>query len=129
VLFPPHEHFPRECRGGRRCDGDADAELTRFVDQIEKIGASQRIASGQNQLWQRVAELPNLAQKGNALLEPEFHGMWRRNSLGAAVPACQRARLRGVPINIEPSPRVIAWRVVRGGTMAGTCHVSSLLPV
>ena len=100
-------------RSGRR-DGDSDAKRVGFVDQFVQVSARERIASRQNQLRQRIAELPDLAQKYDAFIEGEFHGMGIRRGFRAAVTACQSACLGYFPINIDRSPRVIPGRVMKG---------------
>ena len=66
---------------------NADPEPVGFVDQIEQVLPRQRIAAGENQLRQRLAELDKLTQKRDTLVESQLAGFgsgcasarqWRR---------------------------------------------------
>ena len=104
---------------GRRGDGDTDAQAARFVDQFVEIGAGQRIASGEDQLGQRIAEFGDLAQERDAFLEVKFLRMRRGYGLGAAMPAGQRTGLRHFPIDVERGLRVVAQFVMRRAIWLG----------
>ena len=112
-----------ELRGRRRCDGKADAEPAGLVNQFKQVLPRQRIASGQNELRQRIAEIPDLLQKGHAFLEGEFLRMGVGNRLRAAMPARQSARLGHLPVNVH-------WRlrIVAGLMMSRTNVLETWLP-
>jgi len=88
-------------------------------DQIEQIGASERIAARENQLRPWLTKFPNLAQERNSLTEAELKWIRGRHCFGAAVAASQRARSGGFPVNVDRRPSVISRRVAGGGTVNG----------
>ena len=117
VFLQSQQNVAREGGGGGGRDGNADAQATRFVDQIVQVLALERIAAGEDQLGQRIAKFGDLTQKSHAFLESELHGMRLRDGGGAAMAAGQGAGLRHLPVNIERGLGVITRFRVRGGAM------------
>lgn len=109
------QDFSDERRCSRRGNGNATSQASHRLDQLVKIVPRQQIASRQNQLRKRIAKFKDLAQEGLAFLECQLIWVSRRDRLGAAMPARQRAGLRHFPINVHRRLRVIAQFVVRNG--------------
>lgn len=112
VFLKLHEYVAGERRscGGR--DGNGNPEPARCIDQFEQIAPGKRVASRQDQLWQRIAEVGDLLQKIDALIKREFHGMRRGQGLRPAMTTGERACLRHFPIDVQRRLGVIARRVM-----------------
>ena len=100
MLLQPHQHVAGEQGGGGGRDRNPDPEPAGFVDQVEQVLTRQRIAAGEDQLRQGLAELDDLSQKRDTLFEGQLAGGRFGLRLGAAVAASQGAGLRRFPIDV-----------------------------
>ena len=65
------------------------------------VAAAQRVASGEDEMREGVAEAGDLVEELDALVEGEFLGMRGGHGLGAAVAAGECASLGHFPVNIH----------------------------
>src|ERR1700691_1424477 len=80
-----------------------------LIDQIEDIGAPQRIPSCEDQMRERLVEARDLAKQSLAFIVRQLVRMWSGYSFGAAVPASQRTSLSHLPIDQQRGAGIIVF--------------------
>ena len=98
-------------RSGRRRKGHANSTFPGGRHDLFEIVTAQRIASGEDDVGQRIAEIQHVIEDPLALIRGEFAGKGAPHGLGAAVTAHQIARQSELPIDDHGSPIVgeIQW--------------------
>ena len=107
--------------GGRQ--RRADTPIPGRPDQQVEVGSTQRVATGEHDVRQRPTERGDVVEDRQALLRAQLPGRRVRHRGGPAVPACQPAGGRQLPVDdhrsagVDPALRLDgsdASRVVRG---------------
>src|SRR5437660_295856 len=122
VLLELADGVVRQLGRGAGCDGNFEAQPVGVVDQRVNIFSAERIAAGEDQMRQRIAESNKLAEESLAFLGVELQGMCLRHSLSTAVLARQTAGLGHLPVNQHGISREIVSRAAHIWSSAGYNH-------